>query len=537
MYSYIKRLLLVGLALMYVSCDSDFAELNTDPNKAGADIFDPNLILPTIIYDYSDYNTGYSGAILFQSMWVQIMASTSTGGANYYSNADKYVASGSTTSYQQSLWNGLYSAASQARQMEKLAIEQELPNLAAIGKMLQIMNIAMISDVYGDVPYEEALLGDEGVNFPTYQSQESLYPQMLADLETAVTALSNSGDSPTNDTMYGGDISQWRKFGYSLMLKLAMRLTKVDASTAQTYVNTAISGGIFESSADDAVAIMDNSNGYANTNANSLNVTDDIYEVRWSKTLIDFLKSTDDPRVSVIAEIPPAGLEANKDGIVVGDSDPSIQIGLPNGYDLKGSSTDISNHPDYPGPTLAANSDDSDAPIGNYSRPTAIYRDRDASWFILTYAETQFLLAEAAVRGFTSGNASDHYNAGVVAAMETLNKMGGTQIEGGDATTYASANPLDTSSADASLEMINEQLWASVGILGNFVEAWNNWRRSDYPVLTPVNYTGNFSGGNIPSRQPYPTSEGTNNTDNYQAAVSAMGGSDDWVTKAWWDVE
>ena len=530
---FLKRTFLVGILLVIsASCDSDFAELNTDPNKAGAELFDPNLILPTVIYNYHDLNTGYSGAILFQSMWVQIMASTSTGGANYYSNADKYVASGSTTTYQSRLWD-LYGGASRARQMELLSIEKGLPNLAAIGKMLQIMNIATVSDVYGDVPYSEALMASDGLTLPAYDLQENLYPQLLADLQSAVSELSDSADSPTNDIVYNGDISKWRKFGYSLMLKMAMRLSEVDASTAQTFVSAAIVGGVFDSSEDDAVVIMDNSNGFANTNANALNVQDDIYEVRWSNTMIDYLSATDDPRLSVIAEVPPAGLEANKDGSLVGDSDPAIQIGLPNGYDLKGGATDVSNEPNYPGPTGAG---DNIAPIGNYSRPTGMYRNRDASWFILTYAETQLLLADAAVQGLgASGSAADYYTQGVIGAMETLNKMGGTQISGAAALAYATANPLDVSSTDASLKMINEQIWATTGLWGDFIESWNNWKRSAYPELTPVNYTGNFSGGQIPVRQPYPTSESSNNTANYQAAVSAMGGVDDWTTKVWWD--
>ncbi len=70
----------------------------------------------------------------------------------------------------------------------------------------------------------------------------------------------------------------------------------------------------------------------------------------------------------------------------------------------------------------------------------------------------------------------------------------------------------------ASLKQINEQYWATTGILWNFVEAWNNWRRSGYPVLTPVNYTGNFSNGTIPRRQLYPTTEPTANPVNYRAA-------------------
>lgn len=514
------------------SCDDNFAEINTDPNRAGGDVFNPNLILPNTIHAYASNTNGYSGALLFQAMWVQLMASTSSGGANYYSNADKYLESGSTNSYIQNVWNGDWTGASRARQLSKLATEAELGNLAAIGKMVEILHISFISDIYGSVPYSEALRADEGITAPSYDSQETVYPQMLQDLEAAILALNASGDIPTNDTLYGGDIAKWRKFGYSLMLKLAMRLVNADAATAQSYVSKAVAGGVFASADDEAIAPSDDSNGFSNTNATALNVVDDIYEVRWGKTLIDYLKATDDPRIPVIAEIPPAGLAGNFDGATVGDNDPSIQVGMPNGWDLKGGATDITGEPNYPGPT-GSGADES--PIGNYSRPTAIYRDRGADVFILTYAEVQLLLAEAKVRGYSvPGTAAGYYSNGVIGAMASLNKYGGGQISAGDAAAYAAANPLDESSTAASLTMINWQIWATTGTTGNFVESWNNWKRSDIPVLTPVDYPGNFSGGQIPVRQLYPAGEQNVNPEGFAQGVSNNGG-DTWTTNVWWD--
>lgn len=529
MFKKIKNIALIAFLFTIMGCDDDFAEINTDPNKPSASIFDANLMLPRITN--SSRVAGYSQGLLFQSMWTQILASTSTGGANYYSNGDKYVASSSTVSYIQGIW-GYYGAAAQAKQMEDLATENGLVNLAAIGKIMQITNIALISDTYGDVPYAEALQAVDGITAPVYQGQQAAYTQMLGDLETSLLALDNGAASPTNDVVYDGDIDKWRKYGYSIMLKMAMRVSEVDAALAQSYITKAVAGGVFTSAADDATLPGDQANGFSNGNANALNVVDDVYEVRWSKTFIDYLASTDDPRLGVIAEIPPAGISENKNPLSIGDSDPLIQIGLPNGFDLRGGATDITTHPDYPG---ASGAGDDIAPIGNYSRPTGFYRNRDVPWFIITYAETQFLLAEAAVRGLGApGTAADYYSNGLIAAMESMNKLGGTPIDTGAA--YAAANPLDTSSTEASVQMISEQYWATVGSFGNYVEAWSNWRRTDYPVLQDVNYTGNFSGGTIPVRQPYPAGEANTNTANYEAAINAIGGSEDWTTKVWWDV-
>ncbi|QDH80898.1 SusD/RagB family nutrient-binding outer membrane lipoprotein [Echinicola soli] len=525
-------LILVGLFVAFTGCDGDFEEINTDPNQADGDLFDPNLILPTVSYNYGNMVTGYTGPVLFQSMWVQVLASTSTGGANYYSNADKYVISGSTNNYIQGVWNQGYEASSRINQMQQLAMNKGLTNLNAVGDIMKVLTLSFVTDIYGDIPYTEALQGQEGLTQPKYDQQSVVYMTMLADLENAINTLGSGSDEITNDVIYDGDIAKWKKFGYSLMLKMAMRMVEVDPTSAQSYVEKAVAGGVFDAAADDALMFSDQNNGYANSSANALNVQDDIYEVRWSKAMIDYLQATDDPRLPVIAEVPPAGLAANKDGNVVGDNDPAVQIGLPNGYDLKGGATDIKNEPNYPGGTGEG---DDLAPIGKYSRPTGIYRDRDAPIFFLTYAEVQFLLAEAAVRGYNvPGTAAEHYEAGVLGAMTTIGKFGGGVVSSDDAGDYAVANPLDMSSTESAMEMINEQIWVTTGLLANFVESWNNWKRSGYPMLTPVDYTGNFSNGEIPRRQIYPSSEGTTNPQNLNDAISNMGG-DTWTTTTWWD--
>lgn len=155
--------------------------------------------------------------------------------------------------------------------------------------------------------------------------------------------------------------------------------------------------------------------------------------------------------------------------------------------------------------------------------------------FILTYAEIQFLLADAAARGFSvSGTASSYYAAGLQGAMTTIGKFGGRTVSAADAADYIAANPLDTSSATASLKMINNQIWATTGVLANFVESWNNWKRSGYPELNAVNYSGNFSSGQIPRRQVYPSGESTTNPEGLANAISNMGG-DTWINTVWWD--
>lgn len=549
--SNMKKLMICLVAALSVTIQSceDFSKVNVDPTKATPSNFDPNYFLSSSEWNFVDGTSGYNGPSLFQSGWIQIWASTSTLGANYYSNADKYVASSNTNSYVASSWDRCYRSASLANEILKNTKDKSgYTNLSAIARIMIVLNVQYLTDLYGDVPYTDAFTasdlfnGSTGTTTPSYDDQSTLYPKLLSELESAVGSLDASKDVPNSDLIYNGDIAKWKKFGYSLMLRMAMRLTKASPATAKTYAEKAIAGGVFASSSDDAYVKCDFANGYGNDYARDLITSGDFYEVRWSKTFIDFLASTNDPRLGVVAEVPQAGLKFNNDPSNIGvvDRTPANQLGMPNGYDLKGGATDISKSPGYPGGTDTASVGSPTkqfTPIGKYSRPsTAVYDDRSNPLFIITFAQTELLLAEAAVRGFSgAGSAATHYNNALVGAMLSLSLYGKDAIiSSSTATAYASAHPLDESSQDASLKMINEQYWATAGTQLNFPDAWNNWKRSGYPVLTPVNYTGNFSGGAIPRRQIYPSNEGTLNPSNYKAAVAKLGG-DTWTAKVWWD--
>lgn len=529
----------IGLAVfaLQTGCTKDFEEINTDPTQSSPANFNSDYFLSSSQANYINAITGYNGAILFQSGWAQIFASTTSGAANYYSNMDKYVPSGNTNDYAARVWRVNYRAASLANEIVRnLSGNADKVNVVSAAIIMKVLSVQSITDLYGDCPYSQALQGADGLSLPIYDKQQDVYKAMLADLDAALSKFDASKAKPGADLFsYAGDVAKWKKFGYSLMLRLAMRLTKVDAATAKTYAEKAATGGTFSSVADDAYIRGDDANGYRSENSRALITAADFYQVRWSKTLMDYLKATNDPRVSAIAEVPQAGLAANQNSALAGDNTFAAQTGLPNGWDLNGGATDISNSPGYPGGT-GAGADFT--PIGKYSRPrTSVYGNLNSAQFVLTYAETELLLAEAAVRGWSvGGTAATHYRNGVSAALQSLTTLSANSaISAATADAYAAANPLDVSTANASLKMINEQYWATTGIQMNFLEAWNNWRRSGYPALTPVVYAGNFSSGTIPRRQIYPTEEATANGANYASGVSSLSGGDVWNTKVWWD--
>jgi hypothetical protein len=535
-----KKLLIYSgilLAGLQVGCTKGFEELNTDPLRISPGNFDGAYLLPAAQRSYVGTMTGYSGSLLFQAGWVQLLASTSTGGATYYSNMDKYVPSSNINSYTANSWNNSFSGATQAQQLIKLLGDDPAKvNVKSAAKIVQVMHLAFISDLYGPIPYSEALRGDEGVNNPKYDNQRDVYLGLLAELETAINSFSSSAPAFTNDiSTYGGNIDKWKKLGYSLMLRMAMRMTKVDAAAARQWAEKAAAGGPMSSVEDNYVLRMDFANGYGNPNSSAIRVSDDFYQVRWSKNFIDFLKATNDPRLPAVAEIPPAGIAAASNVAIAGDNTAGIQLGLPNGYDMNEGDKDITNAPGYPGGTGTGGDF---SPIGRYSRPrSALTTNLNAPLVVMTSAETSFLLAEASARGWTvPGNPALHYRNGLSAALQTLATMDASAaISAATADAFAAANPLDVSSLNASLKMINEQYWATTGSYFSFVEAWNNWRRSGFPNLTPVSFPGGFSSGQIPRRQIIPLNEAVLNGPSYQAGIGDIQGGDNWTGRVWWD--
>ncbi|SFW86879.1 SusD/RagB family nutrient-binding outer membrane lipoprotein [Chitinophaga sancti] len=529
---------LAGLLMQSASCTKNFLEINTDPTQTSADLYNPNYLLTSAQHAFS--SQGYN-MFLFEGFWTQIMSSTSSLTSNYLSNGDKYVATSGTSDYQGRIWNTDYGSTDQYNTgagnlvAEAITLTKNDPskaNLTAICMIMKAMILQQVTDVYGDVPYSQAFQGKQGVSQPAYDTQEGIYTSIFNDLTTAIGMLDASKTAVTGDLYYGGDVTKWKKFAYSLMLRAAMRLTKVSPATAQTWAEKAVAGGVFSSTADDAYINVQSTNNHDNAQARVYGT--DLYQTRWSKTLIDYLKANSDPRLGVVSEVPQAGLKANK-LTAAGDMTAANQLGLPNGYDLNGGPTDVTKAPNYAGSTGTG---DDETPLGKYSRPLAsVYTNLNAPIFVLTYAQTELLLAEAAARGWNvGGTAATHYAAGTVAGLTSLSTLGAAlTISSATATAWVATHPLDITSTAASLKQINEQYWATTGIQFNYIETWFNWRRSGYPVLTPVVYDGNFSGGQIPRRQLYPVSEATLNGANYKTAVGRLSGGDNWTSRVWWD--
>jgi len=528
----------LAMSLLFSRCTKDFATINTDPNQQSPQTFDAEYFLASSQNEYKGAITGYESGFIFQSGWAQIVGAPSTG---YLSNMDKYVESANTNDYASRAWNDCYRAAGYADAIiQKHKDDPNKVNLVSAATVMKVLSMEYITDMYGDIPYTEALKGFDGTSlgviFPAYDNQQSVYSTMLSELDAALSNFNTGQPGPTADLMYGGDISKWKKFGYSLMLRMAMRLTKVEPSTAQTYAEKAYAGGIFQSNTDNAFLKGENSSGHGSENPRVLTLAGDIEYIRWGKPFINYLKSTNDPRLPVISEV--VDLAAAVDIAVtptVSNTSPDDQYGVPNGYvTTTGSPYYIGNEPDYPG-AVGAGGTVAEI-LGKYSRPRrGLYYDLNGPIFFLTYAETSLLLAEAKFRGWNVGSpsAQDYYQQGIAAALGTYTSFNASAgaIDAGTISTYTASQTL---TAGHELELINTQFWVTTGSFLNFTEAWTNWRRSGYPELTKVTYPGQFAT-DIPRRQIYPISEATTNAENYATGVSGLSNGDTWTSRVWWD--
>ena len=176
-------------ALFLTGCTKSFDDINTDPTKASASNFNPNLLLPSGQLGYVDAVTGYNGPILFQSMWSQIFSSAIFPG--YYSGGDKYVEGGSFLSYQGRTWDAGYRSASYLREIQSLTSGNDaFSNLRGISVICEVLNIQAITDKYGDIPYSQALqVKSAGISQPVYDSQQEVYNQMLSKLDSVLPTL------------------------------------------------------------------------------------------------------------------------------------------------------------------------------------------------------------------------------------------------------------------------------------------------------------------------------------------------------------
>ncbi|QHV95796.1 SusD/RagB family nutrient-binding outer membrane lipoprotein [Spirosoma endbachense] len=501
-------LTVVGIGLS--SCDKGFQEVNINPVQ-------PTVVDPIYLFSNAEFSTTISSqTIIYEEAIVQQVL-TPYNGVNEGGNHNVDVRANTMIN-----WNYLYSGtgngnngpikllADVMNQTKANTARSNLYNMARIWKAYVFL---ILVDTYGDIPYKQAGQAYlSGVNLPVYDNQQEIYTDLLNEVDQATTALDATKTIETGDIFFKGNIAQWKRFGNSLLLRMAMRLTKVDAQKAQTLVQKAFQNGVMQSN-DDNVKIQFTSI-FNSPLSNLWNGTEKA-NFYLAQPFIDYLKTTKDPRLKVIAT-KYAEPSKNPDATTE-DNTPANQVGIPVGYD-DGS---IKTAPGFPG-TVGSGG-------WKYSQLNRRTLGKvDAVQYYITHAQTQLLLAEAAQRGWIQGKASDFYQAGVRAHMSQITDPA-YPITAADMDAYLTANPFDATNA---LNQINSQYW--VASLLNGPEAWANWRRSGYPALAPNPYPGKTIKGDFIHRLTYPSNERSVNVTNYNLAVARQG-ADDLDTRLFWD--
>ena len=413
--------------------------------------------------------------------------------------------------------------------------EGQFQNTRQAARILRAFIFERLTDFYGSIPYFEALQAQEQVFFPHYDKQKDIYADLLKEVEEATAAFGTTdGGFAAADLYYNGDITKWKKFGYSLMLRMAMRVSYVDQAMANTYVAKAVAGGVFTSNADNTIVPMATGPSLW-TSQNGISrafIPGDGGEPTFlSQTLINFLKGADtstvaddDPRLMIISG--GIGNWVDEATFVPITTDPLKQRGIPNGK----SQAMLDQAAGLPsGTSLDLNK--------TYSKINVKLLQRDDPYMLMNYGEVELMLAEAAQRsigGLTPAQAATHYDNGVRASMQMYTIYDPSfVVSDPKVDAYLAIYPYN---AATGLRMIGEQYW--VNHFMNWYEAWTNWRRTTadpaapngYPVLVPVNYPGNVTGGKIFQRLKYPNSEIAGNP-NFGSGSTKP---NDYVTKVWW---
>jgi hypothetical protein len=386
--------------------------------------------------------------------------------------------------------------------------ELDQPLLWGPPQVMRSLIFGYVTDVWGDVPYSQALQGDaaDAVIQPAYDAQRDIYNGLFADLSEAVTAIAGAPAGSLTlggaDPIYGGNSLRWQRFGNSLRARHAMRLANVDQNTARAQLTAAIAapGGLIASNADNAQMVWPGDGIYDNPWAVNNRTRDDH---RLSDRLMGQMLPFNDPRVPVYAQPTLA--------------DPTVYAGMPN--------------------ALTASE------AGNYSltssRPGRVFYSTDRFCagctgltgarfpsFIMTYAEVSFILAEAAERGWiTTGTAAGYYEQGIRASMEQWGVTDAAAIA-----TFLAQPGIVYVPGTEGLRRIATQKW--IALYTDGVEAWAEWRRTCIPTTVVPGPAAVIN--TVPRRYEYSTREHSVNSANLDAAVARQG-ADEFTTRMYWD--
>jgi hypothetical protein len=357
-------------------------------------------------------------------------------------------------------WNNLYDALNICKDIIRLTGPEgtEVNGFArGVAQLLTAYNLAMLTDMWGEVPWTEALLGSENLQ-PVYDNQSTIYPKIQQLLDDAIATFGSATNvSGAGDYIYGGDVDKWIKAAYSLKARFALRLSQVDNNASATALSYLANG--FESAEDaflfdayEATAIGENPWYQFFNDRSHLSI---------SETLFNIMDVRNDPRID-------AWFEALNDTIRPAESGEAVQT--------QG---------------------------GVYSQSLITANGRTAATPIMTYHELKFIEAEAKYR---TNDAT--WQAALQEAVEANFVFHGLDLATG--TDYFTTEVVPR--LGSGVELVEILLQKYIGCFEHeAIEAYNDYRR--VPQFLTLNNPKNQTVGFV-WRYPYPTSEEASNSAN-----------------------
>jgi hypothetical protein len=470
------------LIIVLAGACADFEDLQLDPNRATQT--HPGLLLTNI--EATTFNYIDIGAALATR---QLAYTDGASSQQYYD-------------WQRSGF-GRYNSLRQVIKMDAEAARLNLDNYRALALFFKSFQIIELSKVFGDVPYSDALQAEGGTFNPEYDTQEQIYLQVLADLDEANELLKSTNGLITGDIIYNGDITKWKKLVNSFTLRILLSMSRKGGAIGtqvinqfNTIVNDPTTYPIFESNADNASLRFQNlvNNRYPFFDSNSLKTA---YYMEAS--FVELLRDYNDPRLFAFADITPEAAE---------NSLPLTDFDAYGGIDGSAPLADNTNMV-VSGVVSKVNPRYYNNPVNEPSN-------------LLSYAEVQFTLAEAAARGWITSDAKVHYENGVRASFSFFNTTGA------DAYLTESEVAFNTTTA---IRQIVTQKYINFFMNGGW-EAFYNHLRTGFPAFS-VNGGGVLNNQQVPKRWMYPQDELLYNQANVEAAIQRQFTTDNINGEMW----